>query len=111
MGSSSAGHRVQAERWVGPGLREGPSRTMGVDLSDGVSPREEGGRIRLHGELVNRCGDWDSPSVDWALQLCVCEDLQLEGMGGAAHRAQGAIWLPEGRSFHSCSCVSKTASG
>lgn len=62
---------------------------------------------QLHRELVNRCGDWDSPSVDWALQLCVCEELQLEGTGGAAHRAQGAIWLPEGRSFHSCSCVSR----
>lgn len=43
--------------------------------------------------------------MDRALQLCACEDLQLESMGRAAHRTQGAIWLPEGRSFHSCSGV------
>lgn len=42
MGSSSAGHRVQAERWMGPGVCEGPSRTMGVDLSDGVNLQEGG---------------------------------------------------------------------
>lgn len=43
MGSTSAGHRTQAERCVGHRLCKGPSR-ISWDLSNGVGPQQVGGK-------------------------------------------------------------------
>lgn len=42
MGSTSVGHRIQAERCVGHGLCKGPSRISWEDLSNGVGPQQVG---------------------------------------------------------------------